>query len=105
MVQQTEKLKEVGVAVAQQKAMERGARFLSHGCRVFSVESGWESNMIKQDKGVPTCDTMLSLEEAVRDERVKVIFIPADALMTEDDIEKICARNGALKTLFKEVKK
>lgn len=105
MVQKTEILEEVGVAVAQQNAMERGARHLSHGCRLFSVESGWESAMIKGDKGVPTCDTMLSLEDAMKNTDVKVIFIPADALMTDEDIEKICARNGVLKTLFKEVKK
>jgi len=105
MVRNTEKLEEVGVAVAQQNAMARGVRHLGHGCRLFSVEFGWESAMIKGDKGVPTCDTMLSLEDAMKNENVKVIFIPADALMTDEDIEKICARNGVLKTLFKEVKK
>lgn len=99
----TDTLKEVGVAVAQQKAMERGARFLAHGTRLFSVATGWESTMIRKDKGVATCDTLLTLEEAMHDESVRVIFIPADALMTDEDIEKVCQRNGVTKTLFKEV--
>lgn len=99
----TETLKEVGAAVAQQKAMERGVRFLPHGSRLFSVAAGWESTMIRQDKGVVSCDTLLTLEEAMQDEDARVIFIPADALMTDDDIEKVCQRNGIVKTLFKEV--
>lgn len=84
--------------------MERGTRFLAHGSRLFSVSSGWESDMIRQDKGVASCGSMLALEEAMRDEDVRVIFIPHDAMLTDADIEKICERNGATKTLFKEVK-
>lgn len=100
----TELLKQVGAAAAQQNAMERGVRFLPHGCRLFTVPTGWESDMIRQDKGVASCDSMLTLEEAMRDENVRVIFIPIDAMLTDADIEKICQRNGATKTLFKEVK-
>ncbi|HCS22580.1 MAG TPA: hypothetical protein PLW48_06515 [Alphaproteobacteria bacterium] len=102
MAQET--LKQVGAAAAQQNAMERGARFLAHGTRLFTVSSGWESKMIREDRGVPSCETMLELEAAMRDENVRVIFIPADALMTDADIEKISERNGVTKTLFKEVK-
>lgn len=102
MTQET--LKQVGAAAAQQNAMERGARFLAHGTRLFTVPAGWESQMIRQDKGVPTCESMLELEEAMHNENVRVIFIPQDAMLTDGDIEKICARNGVTKTLFKEVK-
>jgi hypothetical protein len=101
MTQET--LRQVGAAVAQQNAMERGARILAHGTRLFTVPAGWESRMIREDKGVPSCETMLELEEAMRDEDVRVIFIPQDALLTDGDIEKISARNGVTKTLFKEV--
>lgn len=100
----TEILKQVGAAAAQQNAMERGTRFLPHGSRLFTVSSGWESDMIRQDKGVASCDSMLELEGAMRDENVRVIFIPHDAALTDADIEKICQRNGTTKTLFKEVK-
>lgn len=95
----------LGTAAASAKAMDRGCRFLPHGSRLFQVEEGWESGMMRRDKGVRSCDTLLSLEEAVRDADVKVIFIPADALMTAADIEKIIQRNGATKTLFQEVGK
>jgi deoxyribodipyrimidine photolyase-like uncharacterized protein len=100
----TDTLKEVGAAVAQQKAMERGPKFLPHGCRLFEVASGWESNMIRRDKGVATAATMLELEDAIRAEGVKVVFIPVNAMVTASDIEKICQRNGVTKTLFKEVR-
>jgi hypothetical protein len=100
----TELLDKVGAAVAQQKAMERGPLFLPHGSRLFQVASGWESNMIRQDKGVASAETLLELEAAIRNPEVKVVFIPVNALMTTPDIEKICQRNGVTKTLFKEVK-
>lgn len=97
-------LEEVAAAVAQQKAMERGPTFLPHGCRLFRVDQGWESNMIRRDKGVAACSTLLELEDAMRNQDVKVLFIPADALYSDAEIEKICQRNGVTKTLFKEVK-
>jgi hypothetical protein len=100
----TEALEEIGTTVAQQKAMERGPLFLPHGCRLFTVAPGWESDMIRKDRNVASCETLLDLEAAVRNPDVKVVFIPLDAIMTDSDIEKICQRNGATKTLFKEVK-
>ncbi len=100
----TDTLEEVGAAVAQQKAMERGPKFLPHGCRLFEVASGWESNMIRRDKGVASASTMLELEDAIRSPDVKIVFIPLDAMVTAPDIEKICQRNGVAKTLFKEVR-
>ena len=101
-----EKLKaQTGAAAASANAMERSCTFLPHGCRMFQVIEGWESAMIRQDKSVRTCDTLLTLEEAVKDEDVQVIFIPQGALITDEGIEKVCQRNGVTKTLFKEVKK
>ena len=90
---------------AQQNAMERGCKFLPHGCRLFVVEQGWESIMINRDKSVAVADTLLTLESAVRDPENKIIFIPMGALMTDQDIEKVCQRNAIVKTFFKEVKK
>jgi hypothetical protein len=98
-------LKDVAVAAAQQNAMERGCKFLPHGSRLFDVEQGWESTMIRGDKGVLVADTLLTLEAALQNADNKVIFIPLGALMTEKDIEKLCQRNAIAKTLFKEVKK
>ncbi len=100
----TEELEQVGAAVAQQNAMERGLVFLPHGCRLFKVGSGWESDMIKRDKGVASCETLLELEAALKNPDVKVLFIPVNAIIAEKDIEKVCQRNGVTKTLFKEIK-
>jgi len=100
-----ELLGKTAVAAAQLNAMERGGRGLPHGCRLFWVEQGWESKALKDDAGTAIAETLLELEEALRQTEKKVIFIPLGALMTEGDIEKICQRNAALKTLFKEVGK
>lgn len=99
----TELLDEVASVAAQQKAMERGPVFLPHGCRLFTVDAGWEGNMIRRDKGVTTCETLLELEAAIRDPEAKLVFLPKEAIISDADVEKICQRNGVTKTLFKEV--
>src|SRR3954471_5309803 len=98
-------IRDVAVAAAQQNAMERGCKLLPHGSRLFDVEQGWESITIRSDKGVAVADTLLTLEAALRDPENKVIFIPLGALMTDQDIEKLCQRNATVRTFFKEVKK
>ncbi|MBU6474625.1 MAG: hypothetical protein KGL10_06940 [Alphaproteobacteria bacterium] len=98
-------LEKTASVAAQQNAMERGCKFLPHGCRLFPVEQGWESTAISRDKSVSVVGTLLELEEAMRDPDVKVVFIPLDAMMTDADIEKICQRNAAVRTFFREVKK
>ena len=101
----TELIKDVAVAAAQQNAMERGCKFLPHGSRLFLVEQGWESITIQSDPGVVVADSLLSLEAALNDPGNKIIFIPINAMMTDQDIEKLCQRNATVKTFFKEVKK
>lgn len=100
-----EAMEQLTVAVAQQNAMARGCIFLPHGSRLFAVHEGWESQAIAEGENVAVCDTISSLEAAVEDSDVKVIFLPIAFSVTNEDIEKICLRNGATKTLFKEVKK
>jgi len=95
----------VAVAVAHQNAMERGCKFLPHGSRLFEVEQGWESVMIRRDKAVAVADTLLTLEAALRNPENAVIFIPLGAMMTGQDIERLCQRNAITKTLFKEGEK
>jgi hypothetical protein len=100
-----ELLEKMASVVAQQRAMERSCRNLPHGTRLFEAEEGWESMTISRDDGVVTADSILSLEQALRNPGNKIIFIPLGALLTDQDIEKVCQRNAAVRTIFKEVKK
>jgi hypothetical protein len=100
-----ELLEKMAAVVAQQNAMERSCKFLPHGSRLFEIEQGWESLTVSRDEGVAVADSLLSLERALRDPENKIIFIPLGALMTDQDIEKVCQRNAAVRTIFKEVKK
>lgn len=98
-------VKETALVAAQQKAMKGEFKFLPHGCRLFKVEKGWETTLIRGDDGVLEAETLLGLESALQNADNKVIFIPLGALMTDQDIEKICHRNAITKTLFREVEK
>lgn len=96
------KKEEIARTIAQRNAMERSAVFLPHGSRLFEVEAGWESLMLMKAEGTMRCDTLSMLEAGLRNPDVRSLFVPLKALMTVDDIEKICRRNGAAKTIFKE---
>ena len=98
-------LEKTASVAAQQNAMERGCKFLPHGCRLFPVEQGWESKSIANDENVSVVSTLLQLEEVMKNAGSKLVFIPLDAMMTDADIEKICQRNATVRTFFKETKK
>lgn len=101
----TETMDKVGAHVAQQNAMAQSGKTLGAGSRLFTVEAGWQSGMISKDAHVRTCESLLELEEAFAAPDVKVVFIPLGAMMAEGDIEKVCARHGTTRTIFKEVEK
>lgn len=97
-----ETLRRVSVVLAQQEGMAGSQKFLAHGSRLFRVPAGWQGNALANDAGVAQCANLRELDAAVRDENKPVIFLPADAMMTEEDIEKVCQRHGVVKTLFWE---
>lgn len=97
-----ETLRRVSVVLAQQEGMAGPQKFLPHGSRLFRVQSGWQGKALAGDAGVAVCATLRELDAAVRDENKPVIFLPADAMMTEADIERVCQRHGVVKTLFWE---
>lgn len=94
----------VSVVLAQQAAMEGPVQHLSHGTRLFMVASGWQAQAIAADAGTLTCTNLRELDAAMQDETKRVIFLPQRAMMTAEDIEKVCRRHGATKTLFWEDK-
>lgn len=94
-------LRRLALAAAQQEAMAGPMRQLPHGSRLFTVPAGWQSRVIAAEAPNP-CTTLMALDKAMRDESTAVIFIPFDAMMTDDDIERVCQRHGVVKTLFRE---
>lgn len=97
-------MQEVAFVTAQHKAAERGGQSLSFGSTLYSVLRGWESDVIREEGNVTTCATLLEFETALKSD-CKAIFVPLDAIMQDSDIEKVCARNGAAKAIYKEVEK
>lgn len=93
----------VAVTLAQQEGMAGPMRHLAHGTRLFRLPQGWQSRAVAEDKAVAVCETLLQLDAALQDENRRVIFLPLHAMMTEEDIERVCQRHGVAKTLFWEV--
>ena len=103
-MESVQEMKKIATHVALQDGMGGDYKILSHGSRLYFVESGWQSRLIGGDSSVARCETMLELEDAFLTRGIKVIFIPHDAIMMVEDIEKICHRHGTTKTLFREVR-
>ncbi len=97
-----ETLRRVAVVLAQQEGMAGRQKFLAHGSRLFYVPSGWQGNALANDAGVAVCATLRELDIAMRDENKPVIFLPVDAMMSQEDIERVSQRHGVTKTLFWE---
>lgn len=97
-----ETLRRVSVLLAQQEAMTGAQHMLSHGSRLYRVPAGWQSTVVAGDPGVAVCASLRELDAAVRDENKPVIFLPVGAMMTVEDIDQVCRRHGAVKTLFWE---
>ncbi len=97
-----ETLRRVSVVLAQQEGMAGAQTFLPHGSRLFRVPSGWQGKALAGDAGVAVCANVRELDAAVRDENKPVIFLLADAMITAEDIERVCQRHGVVKTLFWE---
>lgn len=99
-----ETLRRVMAVLAQQEGMAGRQKQMAHGSRLFYVPSGWQGRALGGAEGVTVCANVRELDAAVRDANKPVIFLPVDAMMTEEDIEKVCRRHGVVKTLFWEEK-
>ena len=104
MVQGKKDLPLEGMAhtAAMVNAMNGQTIFLAHGSRLFFVGSGWESRTIAADRNSFVCHTVTDLQSAMTNPHCAVIFISAEALLTQADIERVCERNGVAKTIFQE---
>ena len=100
----TSVMAEVADLIACREAMAGGVLHVGHGSRLFYVPVGWESRRLASMTEVVRCHTMLELEGAMRDENIRVIFLPQDAMMSQGDVEKVCQRNAAIKTIFWEAR-
>jgi len=96
-------MNDIAVEIASQNAMARGARFLPNGHRLFGVTAGWESASICASGDVDVVDSALALAGALAGPGGRAIFIPADALLSDEAIESVCRRCGTPRTFFREM--
>ncbi|MDD9901787.1 MAG: hypothetical protein OXT65_12495 [Alphaproteobacteria bacterium] len=96
-------LQDIAAAAATRNAMEQDCRFLSHGCRLYTIDAGWQSDALRRSGDVAVCDSMLTLEKAMADTAVTSVLIPKGAMLTHAGIERVCRRHGVTKVLFEEV--
>lgn len=87
-------LRRMAVLLAQQEGLAGQQVFLPHGGRLCRVPAGWQGAALSGDPAVAVCASLRELDAAVRDANKPVIFLPADAMMTTEDIERVCQRHG-----------
>ena len=75
---------------------------LSHGSRLYTLETNWKSSIIIDDFKAREVQTLTEFERAVADPDTDFIYIPSSALITREGIERVCDRNALSKIIFKE---
>lgn len=76
--------------------------FLPHNSKLYTVEKNWKAAIIRDDPKVKEVGTLLDFERAVCDPDVVFIYIPSSALISNEGIHRVCARNATEKTILKE---
>lgn len=97
-----ESLTDLTQIVAEQAIFRSQYKILPHGSRLFTVNPGWEMDYLLAANPDAVRDTLRGLEGALRDPEIKTIFMSRAALMSDDDIMHVCARNGVPKNLVRE---
>ena len=85
------------------KDAKQDFEYLPHNSKLYFVEKGWKSFMIKDDPRVVEVLSLLEFREALEKARASVIFIPISAVITIEGIKRVCQRSGADTAVFKEV--
>ncbi len=86
--------------IARRDAME-GWDPLPHDSKLYFVEKGWKSLIINDDPAVETVMSLWEMERAFK-RGVIYVFIPSDATVTIEGIEKVCERSGVTVSVLLE---
>lgn len=89
---QEEERRDVLESVALEAAAQKARRSGGHGSRLARLPAGsWRAQVIRDAAATLVAYTPQSLRDAMTQREGYVVFLPRDAIVTEDVIEKICA--------------
>lgn len=96
----TEQAELIASRLARQQVIAAGKTLEVGGSEVYKVQAGWECAQIRQDPNVVEVTTVAELEAAVQDPEQATIFVPNDAAVTLEILERVLKRNSLEKTIF-----
>jgi len=89
--------------LALQKATEGAHQSASHGSTLCRIPKGsWQADTIRKSADMPQAHSPMDLRQMTQDPAMPVIFVPADAALTLDAIERICAESPLNKMIIWE---
>lgn len=94
-------LKELAQKVARIRALAEPIG-TAWGQEIYQIKAGWASTELKEDKNIKCVQTCLEFENAMQKPETTTIFIPKEALITNEKVFEIVQRNGLVKTIFIE---
>ena len=98
----TEQAERIACRLARQQVMAAGKFLTVAGSDVYQVKAGWECAQLQQDPNVARASTVVEFESAVQDPEQVTVFIPKNATITQETLERVLARNSQDKTVFWE---
>ena len=89
--------------LALQSAADSGAQGLDHGSTICRLPvKSWQADIIRKTPNMPQALNPAELRRAIQDPEVTVIFVPEEAIVTRDVIDRICVENSLRKMIVWE---
>lgn len=93
---------ETVLLAAQAHAADRAAKFLAGGCLLLKVLRGWEAQAVRFSPHTVVCLSEVELTDGLNGPS-RMVFVPLESALSDQDIERICAKLHASKSVYKEV--
>jgi hypothetical protein len=89
--------------LALQHATDTAVTGFDHGSKICHVERGsWQADVIQKTAEIRLAKNPTDLRAAMQDPTRHVIFIPADAVLPRNVVDRICAESPLNKTVILE---
>ena len=87
--------------LALQAAGDSGSQGLDHGSMICRLPvKSWQADVIRKTPDIPQALNPAELRKVMQSPDAAIIFVPEEAIVTEDVLDRICAENPLNKTVM-----
>ena len=85
--------------IAWQKLMREPVYATERAC-IYRVRDGWPLKQVMNDENICIISNALEFESAMQNPEIHALYVPHEAAITQEIVERILARNPFEKAIF-----